>query len=877
MKSNKETPQPLLEAYEPIELENNFQKIWNENKTFEVDVNKSLPKYYVLEMFPYPSGNIHMGHIRNYAIGDVIARYKRSLGYNVLHPMGWDSFGLPAENAAKEHHCHPSSWTYNNIAAMREELKGFGFGIDWRREVITSEPSYYAFEQKVFIELYKAGLAYKKETLLNWDPVENCVLANEQVIDGKGWRSGALVEQKKVNQWFLKITDFANDLLAGLTQLKDWPPQVITMQNNWIKKSVGATVCFNLHTPAGEHKSIQVFTTKPHTIFGATFIGISKEHPVAEELAENDLQVSAFIKEVHKQEVAGEHIKTKEGVFSGIYAVHPFSKKLIPVYITNFVLANYGSGAVMGVPAHDLRDHEFAQKYDLPVIFVIAPNNQADINPRKVDESTPYLEKGIMVNSEFLDGLSSEEAKESSLKHLTSGGYGEYTETFNLKDWGISRQRYWGCPIPIVYCKTCGIVPEDPNNLPIKLPEDVDLSSTTGNPLDAHPTWKHTKCPQCAADAVRETDTFDTFVESSWYFLKYATLTEEAFDADKIAHWLPVDHYIGGIEHAIMHLLYSRFFTRVLNHLGCIKGLKEPFKRLTTQGMVCHRTYKSSAGWEFPADITQDESGTLYSKATKLPVKMGSSEKMSKSKKNVISPSVIKEKYGVDTARLFVLSDAPPTKDLEWNLAGVEGTFSFLNKLWKLALDIHSLVKKGKTLLPEQLGYINSLSQNELKQEDLELIQNTQRTIVAYQKNIEGMLLNKAIANIRELYNSIYSKYSHGSYRYLSYSLKVLLQLLNPFAPHITEELWNRLKYSIALLADEAFPSTCAKFLSTSKVVVAVQVNGKTRATLEVAKDTSQEELLELIKDDLRLQKFIEGKPFRKVIYVTNKILNLVI
>ncbi|MCH9020646.1 MAG: leucine--tRNA ligase, partial [Proteobacteria bacterium] len=673
-----------MSRYNATAVEAKWQELWRQRRTFEVSEDPARAKYYVLEMFPYPSGRIHMGHVRNYTLGDVVARYKRARGFNVLHPMGWDAFGMPAENAAIENRVHPAEWTQQNIATMRRELESMGLSYDWSRELATCDPSYFRHEQKMFLDFLAAGLAYRKESWVNWDPVDNTVLANEQVIDGRGWRSGALVERRKLPQWMLRITAYADDLLDALDRLDRWPDRVRLMQANWIGRSEGLRMSFAL---AGRDDRLDVFTTRHDTIFGATFCAVSPNHPLADELAANDAGLAAFIAECNTlgtSEAAIERAE-KKGYLTSLNALHPFIEgKELPVFVANFVLMEYGSGAVFGCPGHDQRDLDFARKYGLAVIPVIAPPEAAD-DFSIGDEA--YLGDGIAINSDFLDGLTVAEAKEDVARRMEAAGAGERTITYRLRDWGVSRQRYWGCPIPVIHCEACGIVPVPEDELPVTLPDDVSLDEP-GNPLDRHPTWKHVDCPGCGNPAERETDTFDTFVESSWYFLRFACPgADTPLDAAATRYWQPVDQYIGGIEHAVLHLLYSRFFTRALRDCGYL-DFDEPFAGLLTQGMVCHQTYRDSRGdWLFPEQVRRAEDGSLVHVETGEPVQTGRSEKMSKSRKNVVDPEAIIGAFGADTARLFMLSDSPPERDLDWTDTGVEGAWRYLNRLWRMVAE----------------------------------------------------------------------------------------------------------------------------------------------------------------------------------------------
>ena len=643
-----------MKRYNFRETEQKWQQKWSEAKTFQVFENTDLPKYYVLEMFPYPSGRIHMGHVRNYTLGDLLARYKKACGFNVMHPMGWDAFGLPAENAAFERNIHPAKWTDQNISTMREQLKAMGLSYDWDRELSTCDPEYYKHEQKMFLDFVKNNLAYRKESWVNWDPVENTVLANEQVIDGKGWRSGAPVEKRLLSQWFLKITEYSDDLLKSIETLERWPDKVQLMQHNWIGRSEGATIFFQI---IGSDDRLEIFTTRPDTIFGASFCAIAANHPIASDLAKTAPKLRDFISECNKLSTSEADIETAEklGYDTGLKVAHPFLDNCeLPIYVANFVLMDYGTGAIFGCPAHDQRDLDFALTYNLPVLPVVLPKNEG-ADGFKIDKIA-YTGPGSIINSGFLDGLEIEEAKKTVIEALESKGTGDKKTTYRLRDWGVSRQRYWGCPIPIIHCENCGIVPVPDEDLPVLLPDNVDFEKV-GNPLENHPSWKFTKCPSCERDALRETDTFDTFFESSWYFNRFCDAKGEvAFDQKSAQYWLPVDQYIGGVEHAVLHLLYSRFFTRALRKCGYL-NIDEPFDGLMTQGMVCHETYKDSTGWLFPNQVTKNEAGEFVNSETNENVVLGRVEKMSKSKRNVVDPEAIIESYGADTARLFMLSD----------------------------------------------------------------------------------------------------------------------------------------------------------------------------------------------------------------------------
>jgi leucyl-tRNA synthetase len=862
-----------IPSYNPKRNEAKWQKIWEEANAFAVKEEPGTPTYYVLEMFPYPSGNIHMGHLRNYAIGDVVARYKRARGFNVLHPMGWDAFGLPAENAAIQNNVHPAKWTYENIAHMREQLKSIGLSYDWSREVTTCAPDYYRHEPKMFIDFYKAGLAYQKESMVNWDPVDNTVLANEQVVDGKGWRSGATVERRNLRQWFLRITQFSEELLEGLGTLNQWPDKVRLMQERWIGKSEGAHIQFTLD---GRAEPLEVYTTRPDTLFGASFVAISPNHPLAAELAKNSSEIAAFIEECNKLGMAEEIIEKaeKKGIDTGLKALHPFDAKWkLPVYIANFVLMDYGSGAVFACPAHDQRDLDFARKYDLPVTPVILPAGKEAAEFTIGKEA--YTGDGTLFNSQFLDGLSSSDAKSKAIAKLEAQGQGKGAINYRLRDWGISRQRYWGCPIPMIYCDSCGVVPVSEDQLPVTLPEDVTFDKP-GNPLDHHPSWKHVSCPTCQKPATRETDTFDTFFESSWYFARYCSPdAPEGINKAACNHWLPVDQYIGGIEHAVLHLLYARFFTRALNHCGYFDA-KEPFTRLLTQGMVTHETYKDTDGkWVFPEDVIKQGSTSTHAKTGK-PITVGRIEKMSKSKKNVVNPITIIDAYGADTARLFMLSDSPPERDLEWTDSGIDGAWRYVKRLWRLGYGLKSVIAASSpTPLPADAVLDPAL---------LALRKLTHRTIAPITGDLDQFHFNKAIARIRELTNAIEAYAGERTdlasdattVAILREALLSALILIAPMVPHLAEALWEELGLD-GQIADQPWPEALPSLLEDNVVTIAIQVNGKLKSTLDLPKDIANEEAEKAALELPAIQRLLqEGKTIRKVIVVPNRIVNVV-
>ena len=838
----------MTERFDPSQADGRWQRVWDERQCFKADDNSPKPRSYVLEMFPYPSGRIHIGHVRNYTMGDVLARYKRMRGFEVLHPMGWDAFGMPAENAAMEKGVHPGGWTRDNIANMKAQLKRLGFALDWSREVATCEPDYYGQEQALFLDLYEAGLVYRKESAVNWDPVDQTVLANEQVIDGRGWRSGALVEKRKLSQWFLKITDFAEELLEGLGSLENWPEKVRVMQENWIGKSQGMQFRFDLSNGEG----LEVYTTRPDTIFGASFVAVAADHPVAQGVAAASAEAADFIALCKQGGTTAAELETAEklGFDTGITARHPFTGAALPVYIANFVLMEYGTGAIMAVPGHDQRDFDFATKYGLPILRVVAAS--AD------DADKPFGDEaeagdGVLVNSDFLNGLSVADAKAAIVARAEAEGWGHGKTQYRLRDWGVSRQRYWGTPIPFIHCEVCGIVPVPKKHLPVTLPEDVDFS-VPGNPLARHPTWKHVDCPQCGKAARRETDTLDTFVDSSWYFLRFASQpADRPFDPAEIARWLPVEQYIGGIEHAILHLLYARFWTRALARIGKIE-VKEPFASLFTQGMVTHETYTRidpSNGQPIyfsPAEVEKrGEDAVLL--ADGAPVEVGRVIKMSKSKKNVVDPDEIVATYGADAIRWFMLSDSPPERDLPWSESGIEGCGRFVQRLWRL------------------FGQFDAAATGE----DKALDRKTHQIVHAVAADIEGLGFNKAVARIYELTSAI-EKAAPSASR--SAAIRSLLLLVAPMMPHLAEEAWAQI--GDGLVAEAAWPPVDPALLVEDEVTVAVQVKGKLRDTLTVAKGTAREELERLALASDKVQRALEGAEVKKVIVVPDRLVNLV-
>ncbi|ANU06878.1 leucine--tRNA ligase [Paraurantiacibacter namhicola] len=843
------------QRFNPSRADGRWQRAWDEARLFEADSDSPKPKSYVLEMFPYPSGRIHIGHVRNYTMGDVLARYKKLKGHEVLHPMGWDAFGMPAENAAMEKGVHPGGWTRENIANMKAQLKRLGFALDWSREFATCDPEYYGHEQALFIALYEAGLVYRKESEVNWDPVDMTVLANEQVIDGKGWRSGAEVEKRKLNQWFLKITDFADDLLEGLGNLEDWPDKVRLMQENWIGKSQGLEFSFDLSN--GE--TLPVYTTRPDTIFGASFVAVAADHPVAQSLGSDAAR--DFIALCKRGGTTAAELETAEklGFDTGITARHPFTETELPVYIANFVLMDYGTGAIMAVPGHDQRDFDFATKYGLPIPRVVAPSVEEAAKPF---DGEAEAGEGVLVNSDFLDGMEVEAAKREIIARIEEQGAGQGKTVWRLRDWGVSRQRYWGTPIPFIHCSDCGVVPAPLDSLPITLPEDVDFQ-TPGNPLLRHATWKHVDCPKCGGKAERETDTLDTFVDSSWYFLRFASQpADRPFDPAEVAKWLPVEQYIGGIEHAILHLLYARFWTRALAHVGMI-DVKEPFASLFTQGMVTHETYqlpvdvvvdgkvvKTVKAWLAPDEV-EARDGVVVDKVGKRPVEIGRVIKMSKSKKNVVDPDTIIAQYGADAVRWFMLSDSPPERDLPWSEAGIEGCSRFVNRLWRL------------------FGQFEA----EATGEDKPLARKTHQTIAAVAEDIEALAFNKAVARLYELASAT-EKAAPSASR--SEAIRAMLVMASPMMPHLAEEANAEFFGGGELVAAGHWPQVDESLLVEDEVTIAVQHMGKLRDTVTAPKGASKEDLEALALASEKVQRSIDGAEIRKVIVVPDRLVNIV-
>jgi leucyl-tRNA synthetase len=867
----------MEDKYEPRKIEQKWQSFWERTQLLKVDRDPASPKYYLLEMFPYPSGKIHMGHVRNYTIGDVVARYKRMQGFNVLHPMGWDAFGMPAENAAIANQTHPAVWTYANIDAMRAQLKQLGFSYDWDREIATCKADYYRWEQWLFLKMYDKGMAYRKESFVNWCETCQTVLANEQVEAGACWRCGRAVRQKKLAQWFFRITDYAEDLLQYCDKLPGWPDKVTSMQRNWIGRSQGAEIQFPIE---GRDGAIPVFTTRHDTVFGATFMCLAPEHPLVPQLARGTSQEAAvleFIDRISLQDRSSKALENyeKEGVFTGAYCINPLNGRRMPIYTANFALMEYGTGAVMSVPAHDQRDFDFAKKYGLEIVVVVNPEGEV-LDGAKLAEA--YAGDGIMVNSGDFVGLPNRKAMERIADHLEKNGQGRRAVSYRLRDWGISRQRYWGAPIPMVHCPACGIVPASEADLPIVLPEDADLLEGGHSPLAGLDAFAKTTCPRCGAvDARRETDTMDTFVESSWYFERYCSphYDDGMFDRQDVDYWMPVDQYIGGVEHAILHLLYSRYFTRVLNDLGLL-NYKEPFTRLLTQGMVCKETMACPQhGFLFPEQVREDGQGRSCVLCNQ-PVTVGRVEKMSKSKRNVVDPNTLLEQYGADTTRLFCLFAAPPERDLEWSDQGVEGSARFLSRVWRLAHGWIPMIKDTAAYdgAPDQL-------EDPLRQ----IYKKTHQTIEKVTRDIEDRFhFNTAISAIMELVNQMYTLDGQAGLprqaSVMRQAVETVVLLLSPIVPHFCEEIWQTMqsgdgdKPSILL---SPWPGYRKDALVQDEAVIVVQVNGKLRHRFTTVMDRDEASLKAEAMGDERVQKFIAGKKIRKVIVVPNKLVNIVV
>ena len=871
-------PAAVEPRFDFARAEPRWQAEWDARGVFRVaDVpTDGKPKYYVLEMFPYPSGKIHMGHVRNYTLGDVVARYKRARGFSVMHPMGWDAFGLPAENAARERKTHPAKWTWENIATMRAELQRMGLSLDWTREFATCDPAYYGHQQKLFLDFLQAGLVARRESWVNWDPVDGTVLANEQVIDGRGWRSGALVEKKLLSQWVLKITDYAPELLAALDGLDRWPERVRLMQANWIGRSEGARLRFDLAMPAGGISEVEVYTTRPDTLFGMSFLAIAPEHPLAEMVSAGNPGAAAFVAECRRMGTSEAVIETmeKRGFDTGLRVKHPFIPGVtFPIWIANFVLMEYGTGAIFGCPAHDQRDLDFARKYDLSVLPVVLPVGEDaatfTIGTKAIDGA------GVIFNSGFLDGLQAPEAaKRAVIAEVETRGVGQGVVNWRLRDWGVSRQRYWGCPIPVIHCEACGVVPVPDGDLPIRLPDDVTFDRP-GNPLDHHPTWKHVNCPACGKGARRETDTFDTFVDSSWYFARFCSPHSAApVDRAAVDHWMPVDQYIGGIEHAILHLLYSRFFSRAMEKTGHM-GMDEPFAGLFTQGMVTHESYKLGAGgngaWLYPEEIEKRADGSAVHRETGEAVTVGRVEAMSKSKRNTVDPGAIISRYGADTARWFILSDNPPERDMEWTESGVVGAYRFTQRLFRLAENAAGLVA-GAT--PEAFGAAART-----------LRRATHRAIQTVTEALEGFAFNVAVARTYELSNAIADAERaatgvdvDGLDWARREAVEIAARLVAPMMPHLAEEVYARLyPGSDGIVAELPWPEADAALAAAESVTIAVQVLGKLRGTVSLPPGSAEEDVLAAAAAETNVARLLEGKRIVKRVYVPNRIVNFVI
>jgi leucyl-tRNA synthetase len=863
----------MSSRYNHREVEPKWRARWADagiDRALAPDAAEGKPKAYILEMFPYPSGRIHVGHSRNYTMGDVIARFRRANGFNVLHPMGWDAFGLPAENAAIEKRVHPKSWTYDNIAAMREQLKLLGLAIDWSREIATCDADYYKHQQAIFLAFWKKGLVYRKKQKVNWDPVDNTVLANEQVVDGKGWRSGAPVETRELEQWMFRVTAYADDLLDAIGKLNKWPDKVRLMQANWIGKSQGARFHFDV---VGEDRKIEVFTTRPDTLFGASFVALAPDHPLTKEFAAKRPEVAKFIEDCAHLGTSEADIEKAEkfGVDLGLRVKHPFDPTWeLPVWAANFVLSQYGTGALYGCPGHDERDHTFAAKYKLPILPVVLPAG-ADAASFDV-QAEPFVGDGVAYNSKFLDGLPSREAIARAIKELEKLGAGEATTQWRLRDWGVSRQRYWGCPIPAIHCAKCGVVPVPEKDLPVRLPEDVTFDREhPGNPLDRHATWKKVDCPQCGGGGQRETDTLDTFVDSSWYFLRFTDPKNDGapFDKKLAAYWMPVDQYVGGVEHAVLHLLYARFFTRGLRDCGLLDGPAngEPFASLFTQGMVVHETYKSRSGqWLLPEE-TELKDGARIELASGKAVEIGAIEKMSKSKKNVVDLDAFVTDFGADVARWFVLSDSPPERDVEWTAAGVKGAWGFVQRVW-------SLVETHGRAVPKP-GDAAPAGANE--GEALALRQLAHRAIQHVTDDIEHFRFNVAVAKSYELVNAIarLKAQDDGAEFARGEALRILTQLISPFMPHLAEECWEKLGFQ-GFVATAPWPVADPQLAARNTVTLPIQVNGKKRAEIEAAKGAAEADVRELALAHPAVVQFLAGQTVRKVIVVPDRIVNIV-
>ncbi len=852
-----------MAQYNPKSIEKKWQEAWEDAKVFQAKTDLKKPKYYVLEMFPYPSGRLHMGHVRNYTMGDVIARYKMNTGHNVLHPMGWDAFGMPAENAAMASGGHPKEWTYSNIEVMKSQMRPMGWTLDWTREFATCDPEYYGKQQELFLDFLDAGLVYRKNAVVNWDPVDMTVLANEQVENGRGWRSGAIVERKELTQWFFKISDYSKELLEAIDNLDSWPAKVKLMQSNWIGQSKGLEFAFEVKNPLGNHSEIKVYTTRPDTLMGASFVGISADHPLAKELEKQSDEISAFNKECRQMSTSEADMEKaeKKGIDTGLRVQHPLNPDWeLPVWIANFILMDYGTGAIFACPAHDQRDLDFAQKYNLPVIdtFLSLDNN----SPVKDEAFVPPKSEKVKWVNHFtdLDIATGQEAIDKTIDFAKKNKWGESVTNFRLRDWGLSRQRYWGCPIPVVHCKNCGVVPEKRENLPITLPDDVTFD-VPGNPLDRHPTWRKCKCPSCGGQALRETDTMDTFVDSSWYFTRFTSPnSDKPTSKEDVSYWMNVDQYIGGVEHAILHLLYSRFFARAMQITGHLpETAKEPFDALFTQGMVTHAIYKSMGSdgrdlFHYPEEVEFRE-GKAYLIKDGKEVDIIPSAKMSKSKNNVVDPVNIVDAFGADTARWFVLSDSPPERDVEWTASGAEAANKHLSRVYRL---IHEIIK-------------NNIPANA---DDENLLREMHKTIHDVTQATESFGFNAAIARLYGFTNSL-SKSKAGTETKLS-AAKILAQLMSPITPHLSEELWERLGGK-GLIAQQPWPTVDETLLSNDTITMPIQVNGKRRGQIEVQKDLEPSEIENLALATEAVQRALDGSSPKKVIVVPGRIVNVVI
>ncbi|MBL3590370.1 MAG: leucine--tRNA ligase [gamma proteobacterium endosymbiont of Lamellibrachia anaximandri] len=860
----------MQNTYDPRQIEQQTQTHWEEEKTFKVVEDPSKEKFYCLSMFPYPSGKLHMGHVRNYTIGDVIARYQRMQGKNVLQPMGWDAFGLPAENAARKNKAAPAGWTYDNIEYMKGQLNSLGFGYDWDRELATCRPEYYKWEQWLFTELYKKGLVYRKSAVVNWDPVDQTVLANEQVIDGRGWRSGALVERREIPQWFIKITGYADELLDEIDNLEGWPDQVRTMQRNWIGRSFGVKMAFGIE---GSDESLTIFTTRPDTLMGVTYVAVAGEHSLALQAAKSNTEIAGFVDECRQGGTSEADLETieKKGMPLGINAIHPVSGEPVPIYAANFVLMGYGTGAVMAVPGHDERDHAFAGKYGIPIKQVIQPADGTNIDI----QAAAYIEKGVLKDSGPFNDLTSEAAFDAIAEWLQARNKGEKTKNFRLRDWGVSRQRYWGTPIPMIHCDKCGTVPVPMADLPVVLPEDIVYDEDTINPIKADGAFAKCICPECGGAAQRETDTFDTFMESSWYYARYTCPGAETMLDERADYWLPVDHYVGGIEHAVLHLLYARFFHKLMRDVGLVQS-SEPFTRLLTQGMVVAETYyrdesDGSKHWYNPAEVEveQDEKGRPLSarlSADSQPVKIGGIEKMSKSKNNGIDPQSLIDRYGADTVRLYTMFTSPPDQSLEWNDEGVEGAFRFLKRLWALA--IKGAAERGT----DPNFKLGSVPLSALKDTRREIHEALKKALFDYDRQ----QFNTVVSACMTIVNTLYKLGDEeADLVVLHEGLGIVLRLLGPIAPHVSHHLWRELGYGEDIL-DAGWPQPDENALKQESIQYVIQVNGKVRAKIQVPVDADKSKVEEIALGNENVQKFVGDATVRKVIVVPNKLVSIV-